>query len=120
MADTDELLLQIRTLITENWKIEDDQRMGEVRALFVQARLDHARDCGVVHFNKKMAVDFAGEFDRILSEARAFESADLLRDQVTILLFTLPASDEVGQVHNQSVGKSSQKHTGKTLPYHLN
>ena len=44
VAWIDENLFQMRNLITEDWKLEDDERMGQVAALFVQARLDHARD----------------------------------------------------------------------------
>ena len=97
MAWVDQRLLEIRTLITEDWKIEDDVRMEQVCSLYVQARLDHARDTNEAPYGKELKTRFVGEFARMLSEARAFESADLLRDQVTNQLFVshLPATSIV-------------------------
>lgn len=90
MAWVDEHLLQIRTLITEDWKLEDNERMQQVCLLYVQARLDHARDTFEADYSKELKTSFSREFNQMLCEARAFESADLLRDRITSALFTLP------------------------------
>ncbi len=120
MAWVDELLFQIRSLITEDWKIEDDERMGEVCSLFVQARLDHARDCGEAPYSEVLKAGFSDEFAQLLREARAFESADLLRDQVTSALFTLPVVSLDGAGNQQTAkGHGTGQNTG-TLPLHLN
>ena len=90
MAWADELLIEIRTLITEDWKLDDDERMQQVCGLCIQARLDHARDTNEAPFSKQLKTRYSEEFAQMLREARGFESADLLRDSVTNSLFALP------------------------------
>ena len=90
MAWVDELLIEIRTLITEDWKLDDDERMQHVCSLYIQARLDHARDTEEAPYSEQLKIRFAEEFAQMLREARGFESADLLRDSITNALFALP------------------------------
>ncbi|MEM7425755.1 MAG: hypothetical protein AAF441_06645 [Pseudomonadota bacterium] len=121
MAWIDETLFNMRILITEDWKLEDEDRMKQVGALFVQARLDHAQDCGVEPYSEALKAQFASEFARLLREAQAFESADLLRDQLTQVLFTLP-SCATGTAPKQpaSSGPERPEAPAKPIPLHLN
>ena len=94
MAWVDKTLLEIRGLITEDWKIEDSERMDYVRSRYVEARLNHANDTWECPYSDDLVNRVNAEFNNMLTAARIAESADMLRDQVTSALFKAPPGME--------------------------
>ena len=116
MAWVDQTLLEIRGLITEDWKIEDNERMAYVQSRYAEARLSHANDTWECPYSDDLVNRVNAEFSNMLTAARIAESADMLRDQVTAALFKAPPGMETIQTASKVQGidvshLTSHRHT---------